>query len=104
MTFKISQGDEVLACKFQMKTQQNSPSWHYITWIWPLKFITLWTSIPGIVTKAILQVFVACGLQIVDDVAFVSENSAPIDLQNSRLNIMINEPLANIAPVLPGVL
>lgn len=64
--------------------------------------MTLWTSIPGIVTIDILQVFVACGSQIVGDVALVSENSAPIDLQNSRLNIVFNEPLATTAPVLPG--
>lgn len=75
---------------------------HHITWIWPLKFITLWTSIPGIVTKDILQVFVACGLQIVVDEAFVSEDSAPKDLQNSRLNIMINQPLPNCLPSPPG--
>lgn len=43
-----------------------------------------------------MQVFVACGSQIVGDVALVSENSAPIDLQNSRLNIVFNEPLAKL--------
>lgn len=101
MTFKISQGDKALACKFQGKNSKNRHLGHYITWIWPLKFITLWTSIPGIVTKDILQVLVACSLQIAVDVAFVDENSAPKDLQNSRLNMMINEPLADCRPSPP---
>lgn len=44
---------------------------------------------PGIVTKDILEVFVACALQSTVDETFVDESSAPKDLQNSRLNIFL---------------
>lgn len=44
---------------------------------------------PGIVTKAILHVFVPCALQRSVDEGFVNEKSAPKLLQNSRRNIAL---------------
>ena len=43
---------------------------------------------PGIVTRDILKVFVACALHSIVDEAFVDERSAQKVLQNSRLAIV----------------
>ena len=44
---------------------------------------------PGIVTKAILHVFVPCALERSVDEGFVNEKSAPKLLKNSRRNIAL---------------